>query len=114
MPRPASFGGFTVARAHDVQRFDVSPRLQFRPAGSGLRRSQRPRPAPLAGAPRSCRCRQILRNACAITAAFASGNFAGLRGALADLLHQPFRKKLVPFLDRVIAAAEKAGALADF
>lgn len=32
----------------------------------------------------------------------------------ADTLHQPFRKKLIPFLPRVIAAAEKAGALGAF
>ena len=31
-----------------------------------------------------------------------------------DYLHQPFRKKLVPFLDRVITAAERAGALGAF
>jgi homoserine kinase len=37
-----------------------------------------------------------------------------LRGAFADHLHQPFRKKLIPFLDRVIAAAESAGALGAF
>jgi homoserine kinase len=53
-------------------------------------------------------------NACAITAAFASGNYRDLRGAFADHLHQPHRKKLIPFLPRVIAAAEKAGALGAF
>jgi homoserine kinase len=53
-------------------------------------------------------------NACAITAAFASGNYRNLRGAFADHLHQPFRKKLIPFLTGVIAAAEKAGALGAF
>ena len=44
------------------------------------------------------------RNACAITAAFASREYAALRGAFADSLHQPFRKKLIPFLDDVIHA----------
>jgi homoserine kinase len=29
-------------------------------------------------------------------------------------LHQPFRKRLIPFLDRVIIAAERAGALGAF
>jgi homoserine kinase len=53
-------------------------------------------------------------SACAITAAFASGNYLNLRGAFADHLHQPFRQKLIPFLPRVIAAAEKAGALGAF
>src|SRR5439155_303412 len=50
-------------------------------------------------------------NACAITAAFASGNYRDLRGAFTDHLHQPYRQKLIPFLPRVIGAAEKAGAL---
>jgi homoserine kinase len=53
-------------------------------------------------------------NACAITAAFASRDYRKLRGAFADGLHQPFRKKLIPFLDNVIAAGEAAGALGGF
>ncbi len=53
-------------------------------------------------------------NACAITAAFASREYEKLRGAFADRLHQPYRERLVPFLPRVIAAAEKAGALGAF
>src|SRR5207237_6321616 len=54
------------------------------------------------------------RNACALTAAFASREYQSLRGAFADHLHQPFRKKLIPFLDKVIAAAESVGALGAF
>jgi homoserine kinase len=54
------------------------------------------------------------RNACAITAAFASREYEKLRGAFLDRLHQPFRKKLIPFLDNVIDAAESAGALGAF
>src|SRR5260370_6134586 len=53
-------------------------------------------------------------NACAITAAFASRDYENLRGAFTDQFHQPFRQKLIPFLPRVIAAAEKAGALGAF
>ena len=53
-------------------------------------------------------------NACLITAAMASGHYEALRGAWRDHLHQPFRAKFVPFLDQVIAAAEKAGALGGF
>jgi homoserine kinase len=37
-----------------------------------------------------------------------------LRGAFGDGLHQPFRERLVPFLPKVIAAAEQAGALGGF
>jgi homoserine kinase len=54
------------------------------------------------------------RNACAITAAFASREYQSLHGAFVDHLHQPFRKKLIPFLDNVITAAESAGALGAF
>jgi homoserine kinase len=53
-------------------------------------------------------------HACAITAAMASGRYENLRGALIDHLHQPFRARFVPFLDRVIAAGENAGALGGF
>ena len=49
-----------------------------------------------------------------ITAAFASKDYNRLSGAFVDHLHQPFRKRLIPFLDRVIEAAEKAGALGGF
>ena len=53
-------------------------------------------------------------NACALTAAFASRDYESLRCAFVDRLHQPFRKKLIPFLSRVITAAEKAGAIGAF
>src|SRR6202023_948496 len=53
-------------------------------------------------------------NASVITAAFAARNYENLRGAFVDHLHQPFRRKLIPILPRVIAAAEKAGALGAF
>ena len=49
-----------------------------------------------------------------LTAALASRDYEKLRGAFVDRLHQPFRKKLIPFLDHVIAAAESAGALGAF
>ncbi|MCA1658391.1 MAG: hypothetical protein LC627_03730 [Verrucomicrobiaceae bacterium] len=54
------------------------------------------------------------RNACAITAAFASRSYRNLEDAFDDHLHQPFRKALVPFFDEVITAAEGAGALGGF
>jgi homoserine kinase len=111
---PSAFGGFTVTRNGSIQRFEVSPRLQFvllvpdfeikTPAARKIL------PANIArlGAVESC------GNACAITAAFASQNYEELRGAFADRLHQPFRTKLIPMLPRVITAAEKAGALGAF
>jgi homoserine kinase len=53
-------------------------------------------------------------NACALTAAFVSQDYEELRATFGDHLHQPFRAKLIPFLPRTVAAAEKAGALGAF
>jgi homoserine kinase len=111
---PAIFGGFTVVRGQTIQRFDVSALLSFvllipdfEITTSRARRILPPQ-IKRAAAVKSC------ANACAITAAFASGSYRNLRGAFADNLHQPYRLKLIPFLPRVVAAAEKAGALGAF
>src|SRR5213079_350648 len=111
---PAVFGGFTVVRGQTVQRFDVSGLLSFvllipdfQIKTSRARRILPPRIV-RAAAVENC------ANACAITAAFASGNYRNFQGAFRDYLHQPYRKKLIPFLASVIAAAEKAGALGAF
>ncbi len=42
--------------------------------------------------------------------ALTSGDNALLRWAIADRLHQPYRKKLIPGYDAVVAEARKAGA----
>lgn len=108
---PASFGGFTIARENNVQRFDVSPRLHFVllipdfEIATVKAREVLPAKVSMKSAVQNC------RNASAIAAAFASRDYESLRGAFADHLHQPFRQKLIPFLPRVILAAEKAGAL---
>jgi homoserine kinase len=127
---PAAFGGFTVVRqSHlsrqtrlrpvdvngaELKRFEVSARLHFvllipdfEIKTAAARKVLPPRISRIA-AVENC------QNACAITAAFASRNYRSLRGAFRDHLHQPYRQKLVPFLPRVIAAAEKAGALGAF
>jgi homoserine kinase len=111
---PATFGGFTVVRGGEVQRFRVSPRLYFVLVVPDVKiktataRKVLPARINRAAAVESC------ANACTIAAAFASRGYENLRGAFADGLHQPFRAKLIPFLPRVIAAAEKAGALGAF
>jgi len=111
---PASFGGFTVVRGANAQRFDVSSRLYFVlliPAlevKTSLARRILPARVSRLEAIETC------ANACSITAAFASHNYHYLRKSFGDHLHQPFRKKLIPFLSRVIAAAEDAGALGAF
>lgn len=111
---PSTFGGFTVVRGQSVQRFGVSARLSFvlLIPDFKIRTSDARRILPSqivhGAAVQSC------ANACAITAAFASGNYRDLRGAFVDQLHQPYRQELIPCLPRVIAAAEKAGALGAF
>jgi homoserine kinase len=111
---PAAFGGFTVVRGKNVQRFHVSPALSFVllipnfDVETLTARKLLPSQVTHAAAIENS------ANASAITAAFASGNYQNLRGAFRDHLHQPYREKLIPFLPRVITAAEKAGALGAF
>jgi len=111
---PAVFGGFTVVRGEEVQRFDVSPRLafvllipDFEISTAAARKILPTKISRIAAVENSA-------NACAITAAFAAEKYEQLQGRFADQLHQPYRVKLIPFLPRVVAAAEKAGALGAF
>ena len=112
---PAAFGGFTVAGGAEIARFEVTPELRFillipdfevsTPAARKVLPVQLDRLAAAA----SC------ANACRITAAFAAQKYHLLRGAFVDQLHQPFREReLIPFLSKVIAAGESAGALGGF
>ena len=111
---PAVFGGFTVARDKNVQRFHVSSALSFVllipdfEIETAAARKILPSRIAHSVAVENC------ANACAITAAFASGSYLELRDAFRDHLHQPYRQKLIPFLPSVFAAAEKAGALGAF
>jgi homoserine kinase len=111
---PAAYGGFNVVRGELRQMFTVSAQLHFVllipnfEIATAQARELLPARVDRLHAVENC------RNACAITAAFASREYGQLRGAFADHLHQPFRKKLIPYLDAVIAAAESAGALGAF
>jgi homoserine kinase len=111
---PAVFGGFTVVREENVQRFRVSAGLSFVlliptfEVETSAARKILPSQITHAAAIKNS------ANASAITAAFASGNYQNLCGAFRDHLHQPYREKLIPFLPHVITAAEKAGALGAF
>jgi homoserine kinase len=125
---PATFGGFTVVQSSasvsldrgkrdacpTLQRFDVSPRLHFVLLIPELEiqteRARRILPSKISRVAAVENC----ANACAITAAFASRDYEKMRGTFSDNLHQPFRTRLIPFLPRVIAAAENAGALGGF
>jgi homoserine kinase len=111
---PALYGGFNVVRDGQRQTFTVSAQLHFVllvpdfEIATEVARRVLPSRVDRLHAVENC------RNACAVTAAFASREYEKLRGAFVDHLHQPFRKKLIPFLDDVIAAAESAGALGGF
>lgn len=111
---PAIFGGFTLVRGENVQRFAISSRLafvllvpDFEIITAGARKILPAKVSRIAAVENSA-------NACAITAAFVAEKYEQMRGRFADQLHQPYRAKLIPFLPRVIAAAEKAGALGAF
>jgi homoserine kinase len=135
---PATFGGFTVTQlgatvsvargrlataippdgkrdaCPTFQRFEVSPRLRFvllipeLEIQTSTARKILPSKISRGAAVENC------ANACALTAAFVSQDYKKLRGVFTDRLHQPFRAKLIPFLPRVVAAAEKAGGLGAF
>jgi len=123
---PASFGGFTVVGAAPcadwtpqrgvptVQRFGVSSRLYFVLVVPELEIQTSKAREVLPNEISRVAAVQNSANACAITGAFASRDYEKMRGAFSDNLHQPFRTKLIPFLPRVIAAAENAGALGGF
>ena len=48
--------------------------------------------------------------ACIVTAALITGNFEHLAVGMQDRLHHPYRAKLIPGFDQILAAAVKAGA----
>lgn len=111
---PAEFGGFVATRGLRLQKFPVDPRLRFVLLIPDFEVQTREARLVLPNEIDRLRAVESCANACAITAALASANYEQLRGAFVDHLHQPFRKKFVPFLDRVLAAAERAGALGGF
>jgi homoserine kinase len=116
---PATFGGFTIVHRGRgdhlaFQRFEVAARLYLVLVIPDLEvatsKARKILPAQISRLDAVENC----ANACAVTAAFASRNYENLRERFADRLHQPFRRKLVPFLPRVVRAAGKAGALGAF
>jgi homoserine kinase len=113
---PALFGGFVVSGIIEgtirYRRFNVPGTLKFVvavpdfPVSTEKARALLPRQVPLTDAVEN------LKRVALITSVFASGEFSLLRGLFEDRLHQPYRRKLIPMLDDVIAAGVGAGALA--
>jgi len=111
---PASFGGFTLTRGLETQHFNVSSQLRFLllipnfEIATNEARRLLPSKIARTGAVRN------IANTAAIATAFAMRDYEKLRGCFVDYLHQPFRKKLIPFLEDTIRSAETAGALGAF
>jgi homoserine kinase len=111
---PAEFGGFNVGAASGLQRFMVSPRLKFVLLIPDLEISTHDARRLLPADISHSHAVKSSAAASAVTAAMVSRHYEKLRGAFVDHLHQPYRKKLIPFLDDVVRAGEKAGALGGF
>lgn len=109
---PGAFGGFCIAPKTGVlQRYPVLEELAFvllipdMELETSKARAVLPSKIPLSDAALSA------GNAAAIAGAFASGDYRKLAGCFEDRIHQPYRAKLMPFLNDVIAAGVSAGAL---
>lgn len=108
----ALLGGFTIARKEHVPlHYDISSELffillipDFEISTNAARQLLPPSIATAEAAANAA-------DAAVIAAAFATNNYQLLHGAFHDRLHQPFRTPLIPFLPKVLAVAEKAGAL---
>jgi len=112
---PAAFGGFTLAKTGaPVIRTEVDAALSFVLLIPDFEVST---PAARALLPDTLDRRRAVEscvNASRITAAFLTRRYDLLPGSFADHLHQPHREPLIPFLSKVIAAGESAGALGGF
>ncbi|HZJ08131.1 MAG TPA: homoserine kinase [Trueperaceae bacterium] len=116
---PAVYGGFTVAAADETGRFlatslPVPDRwcLLF-----GVPAFELPTVAARAVLPDSYTPSQVVLTASRAAlwvAAVAQDRPELLRAASLDVLHQPFRSRLVPGLTEVLSAAREAGAHASF
>jgi homoserine kinase len=112
---PATFGGFVLTDARgEFFRFPVAPDLKFVlliPDMEVLTEHAR-RVLPPSIPHRDA----VLNvgNACAITAAFATGQYTKMRDCFGDTLHQPYRVHLVPGLFSIIEDGVNAGAIGGF
>ncbi len=113
---PALFGGFVVSAmisdAVRYRRFNVPPSLKFVVCVPDYEVSTEKARGLL---PKQVSLRDAVENlnrVALITSIFATGDYSLLRGLFDDKFHQPYRKKLIPMLDDVIAAGVDAGALA--
>lgn len=115
---PSVLGGFTVSRCDpataayiDTVRFSVPADLRFvvvSPAIELITKESR------GALPKNVSHRDAARSvnsAAYVAAVFASGDFARLRGAVGDFLHEPYRLPKIPGAAEAIRAGIAAGAL---
>src|SRR5580704_3818866 len=112
----ALYGGFTIVTktTKRVARFNVDPGLRFVLfiPNFEVKTSDARTVVPASFSRQDVV--ENLGNASLVAAAFASREYAHLRGAFVDRLHQPFREKFVPFLSKLLGTAADAGALGGF
>jgi homoserine kinase len=115
---PAIFGGFTVSgQVNGVVRclqFPVSPKLKFVILVPSFQVSTEQARKLMPGDYSKAEALHGLNRAALICAAFSSGAYRQLRGLFDDRIHQPYRAPLIPAMDRVIRAGERAGAIGGF
>jgi homoserine kinase len=115
---PAVLGGFTVSGLVDGKarciRFDVDPALKAVTLIPTFHvRTEEARELIPKHFTKADAAHALNRSAL-IVAGFAAKNYEALRAVFDDRFHQPHRLKLVPQLDRVIAAGVSAGAIGGF
>jgi homoserine kinase len=115
---PAIFGGCTVSGRIRKEvlciRFPVSPKLKIVTLIPNFRveteEARRLIPQNFSKADTA----HALNRSALIAAAFAAKDYEALRGVFDDRFHQPHRVPLVPQLNAVIRAGERAGAIGGF
>lgn len=115
---PALLGGCTVSGrvSKEVRclRFPVSPRLKIVTLIPNFKVETAEARGLIPQTFSKADTAHSLNRAALIAAAFAAKNYEALRGLFDDRLHQPHRLPLVPQLNAVIRAGEKAGAIGGF
>lgn len=115
---PAIYGGFTVALTHEGEPYAVRC-----PVAEGLKlcafvpdfvTSTHDAREALPKAVSHRDASYTVAHACALMNALRTGDDEGIRRAVSDKLHEPYRTKLIPGFDAIKAAALDAGAVAFF
>jgi len=115
---PAIFGGFTVSGRLGNQvrclHFPVTSKMKFVALIPGFTVSTRIARRLMPKTYSKTDAAHALNRSALITAAFTSADYAALRGVFDDRMHQPYRERIVPKLNKVVEAGERAGAIGGF